>query len=159
MKEETMLSINTIADYFLALANESQELITNMKLNKLVFYTQAWHLAIFKKPIIEEDFEAWVHGPVLPTLYQKYRGFTFQPIIKNKIDLKKIKSKFNPELKKLMSDIVEVYFPKTAYELEQLTHSEDPWKNARKGLEPDALSTNIITKESIQSYYSGLLPA
>src|SRR5260370_33077400 len=63
-----MITANTVADYFLAFANECEELITNLKLNKLVYYTQAWHLALFREPMFEGEIEAWVHGSVM----QKY---------------------------------------------------------------------------------------
>lgn len=72
-----------IADYFLAFANATGSLVTNMKLQKLVFYTQAWHIAVFNEEIFDEDFQAWVHGPVLPSLYEKYKSFQWRPILRD----------------------------------------------------------------------------
>ena len=53
----------------------------NLKLQKLVYYAQAWHLALRDVPLFEEDFEAWVHGPVIPALYQEYKKFGWRPIL------------------------------------------------------------------------------
>jgi Uncharacterized phage-associated protein len=149
-----MITARTVAQFFLAFANDCQELITNLKLNKLVYYAQAWHLALFNEPLFDDQIEAWVHGPVVPVLYSEYRGYRYRPILDNDLDLGEIKQNFSSRQQELLDDIIEIYFPKTAYELEQLTHSEDPWIHARKGLAPDALSQNIISPESMQRYYA-----
>jgi uncharacterized phage-associated protein len=76
-----MVSPFEVANYFIWLANETGSFLSNLKLQKLVYYAQAWHLALEESPLFEEDFEAWIHGPVLPTLYQKYESFSWKPII------------------------------------------------------------------------------
>jgi len=149
-----MITANTVANYFLAFAQECEEPITNLKLNKLVYYAQAWHLALFNKPLFEEEIEAWVHGPVLPVLYDTYKQFKWKPIIVGDLNAENIKQQFNPDQQDLLDDIVEVYFPETAYALEQLTHREDPWILAREGLAPYEPSDNIITHDSMKHYYA-----
>lgn len=76
----TVQSCFDIASYFIERANQTKSTINNLKLQKLVYYSQAWHLAIHGIPLFKEDFQAWVHGPVVPELYQKYKGFGWQPI-------------------------------------------------------------------------------
>lgn len=152
-----MITANTVADYFLAFANECEELITNLKLNKLVYYTQAWHLALFNDPMFDDEIEAWVHGPVLPAVYDVYKHFKWTPIIKHDLNLEEIKQQFSAEKQELLDDIVEVYLPKTAYELEQTTRCEDPWIIARDGLEPDRASHKVITHDTMQKYFAELL--
>jgi uncharacterized phage-associated protein len=152
-----MITANTIATFFLAFAQECQEPITNLKLNKLVYYTQAWHLALFKEPLFKDEIEAWVHGPVVPNTYDAYKQFRWTPIITDDINLEEIKQQFSPEQQELLDDIIEVYFPKTAYELEQMTHDEDPWITARNGLAPYEASHNIIAHDVMQKYYAGML--
>src|SRR5260221_3271487 len=76
-----MISCFDVADYFIRLANETGSFISNLKLQKLVYYAQAWHLGIKGAPLFQEDFQAWVHGPVIPELYQKYKSFAWQPIV------------------------------------------------------------------------------
>ena len=66
-----MLTAAQVADYFLSLVDEDAgDSMTNLRLQKLLFYAQAWHLALTNRPLFEEDFEAWVHGPVIPSFYR-----------------------------------------------------------------------------------------
>ena len=74
-----------IEDYFIALSNSVQSLITNMKLQKLMYYAQAWHLAVIGDELFSDDFQAWIHGPVIPALYDKYKAYQWNPIIRNDI--------------------------------------------------------------------------
>lgn len=152
-----MLTFNNIADYFISLSNETQSLITNLKLQKLVYYAQAWHLAIKGEELFEDEFEAWIHGPVIPELYVQYKDFGWKPIIRDDLSegsFERISSTFGKELSDFMSELCDEYFGSSAYELELLTHKEEPWKVARIGLPEDAPSHNIISKESMTKYYS-----
>jgi len=146
-----------IADYFIALSNETQNLITNLKLQKLVYYAQAWHLAIHNKQLFEEDFEAWVHGPVLPLLYNDYKHFSWKPLIREDLyegKFAEIEETLDQTTRKFLSDITSEYFGLTAYELERLTHNEDPWKIARGGIPEDQPSNVVIAKDSMRDYYN-----
>ncbi|MFH1766832.1 MAG: type II toxin-antitoxin system antitoxin SocA domain-containing protein [Patescibacteria group bacterium] len=146
------VSANDVAEYILAFANETGESVTNLKLQKMLYYAQAWHLANFSKPLFEEDFEAWVHGPVLPSLYQKYKVFGYAPIV-TEIREKDIAKKFNKSTLEFLHDVVKVYMTHGGYELELMTHKEDPWIDARQGCEPDEHSGEVITKDSMRDYY------
>ena len=142
-----MLSCFDIADYFIWLANETGSFISNLKLQKLVYYSQAWNIALNDNPLFEEDFQAWVHGPVIPSLYQKYKSFGWQPISEDAA----------PELPEnilqFLDEVAEEYFACDAYELEQMTHAEDPWHWARGDLLPDEPSNEVIKKEWMKEYY------
>jgi len=145
------MSITTaseIADYFIYIANDTGSFISNLKLQKLVYYAQAWHLGIHDTPLFDEDFEAWVHGPVIPSLFEEYKKFSWQPILKE-VE----KPKFYPELEEFLQDVIEVYFIREGLELEMMTTREDPWIWARKGLRRDEPSHAIISKESMRVYY------
>lgn len=151
------ITFQKIADYFIALSNATQNLITNLKLQKLVYYTQAWYLAIKKEPLFKEDFQAWVHGPVLPDLYFIYKDCKWNPIVRDDLTpekLESIEAEFDQELKEHLKLIVDEYFGMTAYDLERLTHNEDPWLRARDGLTIDQPSDKIIEKDWIINYYS-----
>jgi len=143
-----VLSCFNVADYFIWLANETGSFVSNLKLQKLVYYAQAWHLALYGTPLFQEDFQAWVHGPVIPALYQKYRNFGWQPILEDA----------NPELPKevqdFLNEVAEEYFACDAYELEQMTHIEAPWNRARGDLQTDAPSNAVINKEWMKEYYA-----
>jgi uncharacterized phage-associated protein len=137
-----------IAHYFIWLANETGSYISNLKLQKLVYYAQAWYLAIYEQPLFDEDFEAWVHGPVIPDLYQKYKSFGWKPILK---DVEP--PVFSEEIQGFLEELTEVYFGCDAFELEQMTHREDPWIEARGNLPLDVPCNAMISKESMREYY------
>lgn len=142
-----MLSCFDIANYFIWLANETGSFISNLKLQKLVYYAQAWHLALHDNPLFEEDFQAWVHGPVIPPLYQKYKPFGWQPILED------ADPKLPKDIVQFLDEVSQEYFACDAYELEQMTHIEEPWNRARENLAPDTPSNEIIKKEWMQEYY------
>jgi uncharacterized phage-associated protein len=144
----SITSLDTIADYFIYVANDTGSFISNLKLQKLVYYAQAWHLGIYDAPLFDEDFEAWVHGPVIPALFYQYKEFSWKPILKEVQ-----KPDFSPELNEFLEEIAEVYFIREGLELELMTTREDPWINARKGLARDEPSHGIITKDSMRNYY------
>lgn len=153
-------SYTQVANYFIALSNETGNLISNLKLQKLVYYAQAWHLANYSKELILEDFQAWVHGPVIPSLYGEYKSFGWKPIIREDLNTEKfseIKKQFSLETLSLLELVTTEYFGLTAFELERLTHNEDPWLLTREGLATDEPSENIIEKKLIKSYYSKFL--
>jgi uncharacterized phage-associated protein len=141
-------SSETIADYFIYVANDTGSFISNLKLQKLVYYAQAWHLGIYDAPLFDEDFEAWVHGPVIPALFYQYKEFSWKPILKEVQ-----KPDFSPELNEFLEEITEEYFICDGFELELMTTRENPWVYARKGLARDEPSHAIITKDSMRHYY------
>jgi len=146
-----------LAKYFVSLSNETGSLISNLKLQKLMFYAQAWHLAFFEEKLINDEFQAWVHGPVLPDSWRTYRDFGWKPIIKDDLNQDFIDNFctniVEPEQCELLNDVVEEYFGLTAFQLEKLTHSEDPWIIARGDLAPDEPSENVISDDSMIDYY------
>jgi uncharacterized phage-associated protein len=142
-----VVSCFEVADYFIWLAKDTGSFVSNLKLQKLVYYAQAWHLAIHDVPLFAEDFQAWVHGPVIPELYQKYKAFRWQPIA---VD---VTPQIPPALIKFLEGVSDEYFSCDGYELEQMTHAEDPWILARGGIAADAVSTKQIEKTWMKEYY------
>lgn len=148
------LKIKNLASYVLKVAKKHGE-VSHLKLQKLLYYVDCWHYVFMDKPLIHEDFQAWVHGPVLPSVYRNYGPELFagiKPIINNP-DI----SWLSAEKQKLVDDVVNVYAKKTAYELECMTHAEAPWIKARKGLDPSEKSRNPINKPFSAKYYRKLL--
>jgi len=81
MVTTTRATAEQVAEYFLLLVDEDAgDIMTNLRLQKLVYYAQAWHLAILDEELFEDDCEAWVHGPVIYGLYKTYEGFNWNPI-------------------------------------------------------------------------------
>ncbi|WP_404988155.1 Panacea domain-containing protein [Clostridium culturomicium] len=138
-----METIYLIADAFL-----SFESMTPKKLQKLCYYAQAWSLVLRNEPLFNNEFQAWVHGPVCPELYQKYKDFRWNDIPKVDLPLQ-----IDEEVAELISEVYETYGDLDGDQLEALTHSETPWREQRKGLEEWEPSNNIITKESMVVFY------
>jgi uncharacterized phage-associated protein len=143
-----MLTVFDVAKFFIYLANETGSYISNLKLQKLVYYAQAWHLALHDTPLFADEFEAWVHGPVVPVLYQEYKKFQWKPILEEVAQ-----PEFAEDVQVFLNEVAEAYLACDAYELEQITHQEDPWLIARGELPQDAPCNEIISKESMQEYY------
>jgi uncharacterized phage-associated protein len=147
MSEVLIIDSFSIANFFIDLANNTGSFISNLKLQKLVYYSQAWHLALHGEPLFEEDFEAWIHGPVLPNLYHTYKHFGWKPIQED------VQVNLPLAILDYLNEVADEYFVCDAYELEQMTHLEAPWQKARVGLSSDEPSTAIILKNWMQEYY------
>jgi len=144
------ISPKNTADFLLIECRERGDVLTNLKLQKLLYYAQAWHLALQNEPLFFEDFQAWVHGPVLPSQYQRFKKFEWRPILEENISSPKIK---NEKTQAHLVEIVNIFGVETASALELMTHNEKPWKQARKDLPVDQHSTAIISKESMRLFY------
>ncbi|MGE5633316.1 MAG: type II TA system antitoxin MqsA family protein [Caulobacteraceae bacterium] len=151
-KEHNELVCEDIVQFFLNKTDEeSGEIITHLKLHKLMYYAQSWHMAYYKTPLIKDTFQAWVHGPVIPRVYEQFKSFGYNalPSIKE-LD----KSIFEESVINILEMVWIVYGKYGAKYLEALTHSEEPWRLARKGLREDDASKAEIRNEEILKYYS-----
>ncbi len=142
-----MASVHDVAKYIL----KNQRGITTWKLQKLVYYSQAWSLVWDEKPLFQARIEAWANGPVVPALYRLHRG---QYLVSDW-------PKGNPRaLSKREKETVDVilgfYGDKTSQWLSDLTHQEPPWKEARNGLPPGARGSAEITQAAMAEYYGSL---
>jgi len=122
-----------------------------LKLQKLLFYAQAWHLALKEKELFEENFQAWVHGPVLLTQYHRFKEFKWKQI---DVDLEK--PDLDPELTQFLNEIIDIFGSETAVALELMTHRERPWLEARRGILPHEPCNNYISKQTMADYYKTL---
>lgn len=127
--------------------------MTTMKLEKLVYYCQAWSLGWDEVPLFEEDFEAWANGPVCPQLFNEHRGLFFvsDSFLSNIPDYS-----FTDSEIETMNSVIEYYGDKDPQWLSELTHKEAPWREARKGIPDGASCNNVISKDSMLQYYGGL---
>ena len=126
--------------------------LSTMKLQKLCYYAQAWSLVWDDAPLFHEDFQAWANGPVCPDLFYDTQGrFSVDDG-----DMKGNSNELTEEQKQTILSVLDYYGDKDAQWLSQLTHMEEPWQEARKGLPSTAKSQEKITKESMAMYYGGL---
>ena len=130
----------------------------------MLYYTEAWNL-VYLKSIIDEDFEAWVHGPVIPYVYGNFKKFGYEAI---SLDYKnKSATQHNNELaethkiagetKVLIDTVFLKYGSMSSFELEMLSHSELPWIDARQGLSIIEPCSAVIPKDKMREYYSSLV--
>lgn len=146
-----IISPKQAADFLIFESRERGDIITNLKLQKLLYYSQAWHLALQDNPLFEEDFQAWIHGPVLPSQYQRFKASEWRPILEE-INLPQL----SPAIQKHLIEVVDVFGTETATALELMTHNELPWQEARKGIPADQPCTALISKETMKSFYKSL---
>ena len=144
-----MITCYDVAGYFLWRAQKSGSFVSNLKLQKLVYYAQAWYLANHKGPLFNEGIEGWVHGPVIPDLYRNYKKYSYHPIITKGLQ----KPSLNKEITKYLDEVLKVYFAYDALSLEIMTHNEEPWISSRKGLSPHKNGNKPITNYSMKRYY------
>lgn len=150
--------IERVAQWFLSLTP-----LSNKKLQKLCYYAYCWFIVFNNdlESIIDSDvqiqvlcadrFQAWIHGPVCPRLYNKYKEYGWH-------DIPQVhpKPKVSKDLESLLEQVWEAYGAFTADELEIITHNEMPWKNARKGYHKGDACSNEISDYDILRYYSNL---
>lgn len=150
----TEINIIDIANWFIHRASYFEEDITNIKIQKLVYYTQAWYLAFYNEPLFQGTFEAWTHGPVNMELYTKLqqRTSSIQDALPN-VD----NPNFSIGLETHLCEVFRTYGSFSTNELERLVHSEPPWQKARGRLEPDESSRKVISEKRMQEYYQSLL--
>jgi uncharacterized phage-associated protein len=142
-----MTSAKDVAAYILSKLGN----VSAMKLQKLVYYSQAWSLVWEERPLFPERIEAWVNGPVVPDLYEVHRGcFEISEIAGAD------SNNLRPEDKETIDQVLSFYGDKSAQWLSDLTHSEDPWKDARKGLAPHQRGSAEISHAAMAEYYGSL---
>jgi len=146
-----LTTASEVADFFLNFAHEHGDLLTNLKLQKLVYYAQAWHLALYDKPLFSDPIQGWVHGPVVSPLYGKFKKYRWDALPSTQP-----RPKFSQNVERHLTDIYTVFNPYTAYQLECMTHQEDPWIKSRTGLSEDESGTNEIKHDDMRDFYRKL---
>lgn len=140
-------SIFEIANWFLL-----KETMTHKKLQKLCYYAQAWFYALKDFRLTDATFEAWVHGPVSPVLYDKFKAFGYHAI---KLAGNYI-PRIAPEDEELLESVWQTYGDHTGNALEALSHSEPPWIEARMGYDPDERCNVPISVDIMKKYYASI---
>lgn len=157
-----------IANYFLDAAESAGVAVTPMKIQKLVYFAHGWHLAVRNgEPLINEQVEAWMYGPVIPSLYRALRGYGDQPISRRITALRQHTPTLsdNPDeeafVRSLLARVWDIYSPFTAIQLSNMTHEPDtPWfkvfsqYTTNGGTLPKGTD---IPHESIQEYFRSRL--
>ena len=145
--ENAKYSVFEIANWFL-----SKESMTHKKIQKLCYYAQAWCYTLKDYKLMDTNFEAWIHGPVSPVLYDKFKVFGFNSI--------RLAGEYNGRIEsqdqELLESVWETYGDHTGNALEALSHSEPPWIEARAGYSVEERCNVPISVEAMKKYYSAI---
>jgi len=146
-----------VAKYFIKKSQDEFEKkpsrkLDALKLQKLLYYAKAWNLVLNKgHKIFKDDFQAWVHGPANQKVWHYFQGFDFS--VKHPEITQETFKHITNEEKKVLDMVWHSYGKFEGKYLEMLTHAEDPWLNARNGLNQQDISQNIISENSMKKYY------
>lgn len=159
-KEISKVDSNHLVDYILSRGGA----MSHLKIQKILFYIQAYHLAYFDEGIVDDDFEAWVHGPVSRKVYNSARDLS---ILHKELYYflgegetppeQVLRETLTSDQIQLVDDVIDELKSLSGLELENMTHSEQPWKYARRGYDPGQRCGVIIPKELIKEYYKSQL--
>lgn len=137
-----MLSAHDVARYFLSLTDEEAgDAISNLKLQKLLYYAQGFNLALSAEPLFNETLEAWTHGPVVPDIYHQYKergGAAIPP------PMEFDSSGIDERTREFLDEIYNIYGQYSAWKLVNMTHAERPWQDAYNKPEDRTISTDVM---------------
>lgn len=151
--------VNIVADYIIMrLTSEEDDKgmdLINLKLQKLLYYVQAWFWGIEEKRFLNTSFEAWVHGPVSRDLFDRFKD---TKNLYSQITVKDIVHKDADNLideydRGFVNFILDNYAGFSGTELENMTHKDYPWIEARKGYEPLQHCTEVISEDTMKAFY------
>lgn len=145
------INIFSVANFFLNIVErDAGSTITPLKLQKILYYAQGYYLAKNNKALFKEEFEAWAHGPANPDIYDMYKEYGA-----NAIDTPKIEDvpNYDEDLEDFLCAIWDNFGIYDGKYLEELTHQETPWIEARKGYQPGEKCNVIISKESMKKFF------
>lgn len=133
-----------IANKLIARAANSGEgeLMSNMKLQKMLYYQQGFHLAYFDTPLFDDEIEAWMYGPVVPNVYNRFKGQGSKGLepVADEIMLSDTEET-------LFDEVYQVYGAYSASGLMNMTHKESPWQSTPIGV------GNIISLEKMNVFF------
>ncbi len=132
-----------VAKYFLSQTDEDAgDTLSNLKLQKLVYYAQGFHLALNDNPLFDEQIVAWTHGPVVEVMYHTFKRHGASNIpFPDEINPDSLTS----EQEELLQEVQDIYGQFSAWKLRDMTHQEPPWRDTEK--------ESVISHESMKSYF------
>jgi uncharacterized phage-associated protein len=141
-------SATTIAKWFVDWANSDDAELTNLKLQKLLYYAQGHHFAMYGNPLFRDDIQAWSHGPVVPDVYHSFKHFGSGAISLAENDPFGWDD-VDPETSQFLAKVWNTYGGVAAWKLRNMTHAEAPW------LEHFAQGERhvVIPQDEIKAYF------
>jgi uncharacterized phage-associated protein len=155
-QQPDFLSVHDVCDYIIVKLNGADARLNVLKLHKLLYYVQAWHLAFGKGRLFNNHFQAWVHGPVCRSIYDRFKDAKsmYSPVrlrdVRDDFDLGRLPR----GAKRHVDTILEAYADFTDDQLEEMTHRERPWIAAREGYDPKERCEEQISDNVMVEFYS-----
>ncbi|HEX8905077.1 MAG TPA: type II toxin-antitoxin system antitoxin SocA domain-containing protein [Longimicrobiaceae bacterium] len=149
-----MTTADAVADHLIALAHQRGEPINDMQLQKLLYYAQAWHLALYDEPLFPEKFQAWSTGPVIPDLYWRNDQHGNQPL-----PLPCAVPELPARTLEFLDELSGRYFGLSMWDLHFMVVREKPYLNARAGVDLHEPCTAEIDEGDMRSYFRELAEA
>lgn len=141
-EDKNMINVLSLSNHIISRFEEKNQIITNLKLQKILYYVQGYFFRKFDKEAFPEEIYCWQYGPVVPIAYYEYNIFGSKPLTSV--------NGYAIELTLEESEVIEKIIAKcqkiASSSLVDKTHSETPWKNAFSG--------QIITKQAIKKYFA-----
>ena len=150
-----MNNINDVCDFVILRAKSDEDIpLNNLKLQKLLYYVQAWHLAFYDSPFFNGKFQAWVHGPVNREIYDRFRSTKYlysEITVRDVINPNCVES-LDVEDRNHINNVLDTYLQFSGIQLESMTHNEIPWLFARQGYS-SVHSCEVELDENIMKKY------
>jgi uncharacterized phage-associated protein len=121
---------------------EHGDTLSNLKLQKLLYYMQGFHLAFFDEPFFNESIEAWTYGPVVPVLFQEFKKYKKDSINPDNYHDDLV---LTDDEQQMFDMVYSEYNRYSAVALMNMTHTEGPWKNHGIG--------DVITNEELRAFF------
>lgn len=140
----------------LAASEEEPELISHLRLQKLLYYAQGWSLGLRGVPLFDDPIEAWSDGPVVRSVYRTAWTSQNSPVARSAFRGAKPLSRDDQAF---VARVWKAYREFSAISLRDMTHAEKPWLDARTGLAPEVKSQNVISIDVMRAHFEGLATA
>lgn len=139
-----------IANWFIAKAAESGDLVTHLKVQKLLYYAEAWTQVLADKELFEEQMQAWAHGPVVPEVFHEFKQYGWNPL---PVPQEKKIPEISDEAQEVLIQVFDTYGNIPARTLEEMSHLDAPWINARGDRSPEERCETVMPKIDIKNFF------
>jgi len=144
----TYKAIN-VANWFInQFDKDSGDVITHLKVQKLLYFSEAWCQVLLDKELFSENMEAWAHGPVVREVFNQFKGANWSPLsVTDEV------VEFDEATQDVLLQVLDTYGDVAAKTLENLTHQDAPWKDVRGSLSPESRCSDVINKQLIKEFF------
>lgn len=146
------ISVFQVASYLAWASEQKGQPLTNLEILKLLYYAQGWHLALYDQPLFDAKIRAWKQGPVQPSVWHRYRHLGWHVILGEQRP-----EEVGAAVKRHLDAVLDVFGGCGPHDLRRMTHTEDPWIQARNGIPIDQPSNTEIPVDEMKRFFRQLL--